>query len=111
MLGHRGEELIDLLGFRFALSWLEVEFLPDDRVTIDSVAASLPVEGKTEVLNDADKVVELDVSPVALQEPPQEFAAVHVRATPATSSMRFLGRFFSMRTAQTLYSGIRDSSS
>ena len=111
MFGHQREELLDLVNLGFASDRLEVEPFTEVRMAVEAVASTLSVEDESEVLDQFNEVGEADVSPVPCDEPFEQLPTSHVFRVPAMPSRRLRASFLSIRTAQTLYSGIRDSGS
>ena len=89
--------------------WLEVELESVAVMSECLVAPGDSPSSKAERFHHMNKVREGDVRHVSLAEAPHQLSRLHSEEVASMrSSMRRFGRFFSMRTAQTLYSGMRE---
>lgn len=104
------QELGDLMDLGVAIQRLKIKLIRYPGMNIDVVAPADSAKFESEVFDDLHEVREPNVRAMAFKQSTKQLLRLHL-FIPATSSIRFFGRFFSMRTAQTLYSGIREPSS
>lgn len=110
MLGNQREKLLDLVHLGLTANGLQVQPVFDARVSIEAVTPSLAIQDEAEIFDKFRKLGKSDISSLSFDQPLEQLAPLQTRAL-ATDSIRLRSRCFSIRTAHTLYSGMRASGS